>query len=361
MFWNKNKNSDIKLIEKLNKPHDGPKLVFKKDRDLAVDAKNVQKSFISGSIASKILKGVDIKINHGEFVVILGPSGSGKTTLMNIISGLDRATSGQVDVLGNCLINMNDDELTKFRRINVGYIFQQYGLIPNLKVKENISVGSYLNNVNKKEVQKNKKFELKTIAKQYEDEKKQILDGSILNKQLQIYGPYMDVVDYAILYGYYTDKRLNDMIHMLSVTEKLKKQQLEALDKKYKEWNDSVVEVYLENSGIVETMEETIDDIMKTLDIYSIRNKYPNQLSGGQQQRVSIARVFAKKPKILFADEPTGAVDNSMSDVILNAFVEMNRKYNITIIIVTHNPEIAKLATKVVNFKDGYIESIIEQ
>ncbi|MGL4951400.1 MAG: ATP-binding cassette domain-containing protein, partial [Mycoplasma sp.] len=84
-------------------------------------------------------------------------------------------------------------------------------------------------------------------------------------------------------------------------------------------------------------------------------------LSGGQQQRVSIARVFAKKPKIIFADEPTGAVDNSMSDTILNAFSEMNKKYNITIILVTHNPEIASLATKVVYFKDGYIERMEEQ
>lgn len=100
---------------------------------------------------------------------------------------------------------------------------------------------------------------------------------------------------------------------------------------------------------------------MKTLGIDQIKDKYPSQLSGGQQQRVSIGRVFAKKPRILFADEPTGAVDEEMSNVILNAFVKINKRYNTTIIIVTHNPDIAKLATKVVKFKDGYIESITNQ
>lgn len=110
-----------------------------------------------------------------------------------------------------------------------------------------------------------------------------------------------------------------------------------------------------------EKLEETIDDIMKMLGIDAIRDKYPSQLSGGQQQRVSIARVLAKKPKIMFADEPTGAVDNEMSNIILDTFKNINRKYNTTVIIVTHNPDIAKLATKVVRFKDGYIESIINQ
>ncbi|MGL4950243.1 MAG: ABC transporter ATP-binding protein [Mycoplasma sp.] len=353
------KSEEVKLVEKLNKPHEGPKLVYKKNKDVIIDLKNVQKNYVSGSIISKILKGVDLEIKEGEFVVILGPSGSGKTTLMNIISGLDRATNGQVDVMGNCLINMNDDELTKFRRINVGYIFQQYGLIPNLKVKENISVGSYLDSLNKKEIKKNQKYDIDLLVQQHNDEKNAIFDGTNLISEMKRYHPYMDFLDYVIFYGYFIDHKLKSEINKFSLSTELKIKQLSALDKKYNEWYASINESYDFYKNLI--IEETIDDIMKTLGIYEIRNKYPSQLSGGQQQRVSIARVFAKRPKILFADEPTGAVDNAMSDVILEAFTRINKVYNITIIIVTHNPDIAKLATKVINFKDGYIESIKEQ
>ncbi len=105
----------------------------------------------------------------------------------------------------------------------------------------------------------------------------------------------------------------------------------------------------------------SVQAIMETLGIDKIANKFPSELSGGQQQRVSIARSFAKNPMILFADEPTGAVDLKMSDVILKAFKDINKTFNTTIIIVTHNPDIAKLATRVINFKDGVIISNQEQ
>ncbi len=92
-------------------------------------------------MATKVLKGFDLKIKQGEFVVILGPSGSGKTTLLNIMSGMDKATYGKTIVNYNNLIKMSDNQLTQFRKDNIGYIFQQYGLLPNLTVRENVEIG----------------------------------------------------------------------------------------------------------------------------------------------------------------------------------------------------------------------------
>lgn len=166
----KNKNSNVKRIEELNKPHKGPKFSKMADSNMLVQVKGVTKSYCNGYYVTNILKGVNLNIYEGEFVVILGPSGSGKTTLMNIMSGLDRPTTGYINVLGNNLINMDDDELTKFRRINIGYIFQQYGLIPNLRVRENIEIGEYLNKINKKEAKKNMDRELKLIEQERQNE-----------------------------------------------------------------------------------------------------------------------------------------------------------------------------------------------
>lgn len=170
MFSFSKDSKEASAIKKLNKPHSGAKLLELQEFGPIVQVKNLKKSYVNGSVITNIIKGVDLEIYDGEFVVVLGPSGSGKTTLLNIISGLDRATSGEVNVLGNNLINLDDDELTKFRRINIGYIFQQYGLIPNLKVKENILVGSFLNKLNIKEMDKNLKRELKQLDKQCADE-----------------------------------------------------------------------------------------------------------------------------------------------------------------------------------------------
>ncbi|MGL4950393.1 MAG: ATP-binding cassette domain-containing protein, partial [Mycoplasma sp.] len=203
MFFNDKKSEEVKLVERLNKPHKGPKKIYVPDSELIVDAKNVEKSYISGSIISKILKNDSIQIKKGEFVVILGPSGSGKTTLMNIISGLDRATDGEVDVVGNCLINLNDDELTKFRRINVGYIFQQYGLIPNLKVKENIMIGSYLNGLNKKELEKNKKHDLEIVNEICRAEMAELLKGKSFFNHLDECSKNMKFNDYIFMNNNY--------------------------------------------------------------------------------------------------------------------------------------------------------------
>ena len=222
--------------------------------NLAIKLKNVVKYYNNKVLANKVLSNVNLEINKGEFVVILGPSGSGKTTLLNIISGMDNATYGDTIIAGENLIDYNQSMLTTFRRNNIGYVFQQYGLLPNLTVKENIQIGQNLQH----------------------------------NRSRFI----------------------------------------------------------------------SIDEILKSIGLESQANKYPNELSGGQQQRVSIARSIAKNPNILFGDEPTGAIDQQTSKNIMNLFVDINKKYKTTIVIVTHNPILAELATMVIYVSDGTISKI---
>lgn len=242
-----------KLIKRFDK------LSHKANRDFnpstyssyVIDFENLTKYYYNKWMATKVLKGFDLKIKQGEFVVILGPSGSGKTTLLNIMSGMDKATYGRTVVNGNNLIKMNDTQLTQFRKDNIGYIFQQYGLLPNLNVRENVEIGWNLQS-----------------------------DKS---------------------------KRLD------------------------------------------------IDELLKTVGMSEHAKKFPHELSGGQQQRVSVARSMAKNPAIVFGDEPTGAVDEEMSKQILQLFVDINKKFNTTVIIVTHNPIFADLATRVIKVNSGYI------
>ncbi|GAA5414887.1 ATP-binding cassette domain-containing protein [Ureaplasma ceti] len=243
-----------KNVEKLNKPHNGPKNL-PLSGDNIIELKDVVKFYSNGYVVTQILKGINLEIKRGDFVIILGPSGSGKTTLMNIISGLDRASDGITNVCGTDLINLKDNELTKFRKDNVGYVFQQYGLLPNLTVRENVEIGANLQ-----------------------------ADKS---KRLDVF------------------------------------------------------------------------EILDSVGMLMHKDKFPHQLSGGQQQRVSIARAFAKNPTILFGDEPTGAIDEEMSKMVLKEFVGINRKYQTTVIIVTHNPIFEELGTLVVKIKDGNISSLI--
>ena len=214
------------------------------------------KYYNNGLLATKVLKGVDLQIKYGEFVVILGPSGSGKTTLLNIISGMDTATYGRTIVCNQNLINYDVPKLTEFRRKKIGYVFQQYGLLPNLTIRENVEIGENL------------------------QEKK--------------------------------SRKIN------------------------------------------------IDNLLKTIGIFEHRNKFPSELSGGQQQRVSIARSIAKNPDIIFGDEPTGAIDEEMSKQIMQLFLDVNKTYGTTIIIVTHNPILADLATMVIKVNGGKIANIIK-
>lgn len=215
---------------------------------------DVKKSYLTGDLEYEVLKGIDLKIKKGTFVVILGPSGSGKTTLLNIISGLDKANQGDVFVSGYNLSLLKDSHLTKFRRDNVGFIFQQYNLLTNLTARENAEVGENL--------------------------------AKTKNKALGI------------------------------------------------------------------------DEIFKVIEMDEHMNKFPSQLSGGQQQRVSIGRALAKNPKILFCDEPTGALDEEMGRKVLEILLDVNKAFKTSIIMVTHNPNFQYVADIVINVKNGGITSV---
>lgn len=241
----------VAKLDKLSKNHG----IKKMNSEYVIDLKDVTKYYNNGLLATKVLKGVDLQIKYGEFVVILGPSGSGKTTLLNIISGMDTATYGRTIVCNQNLINYDIPKLTEFRRKKIGYVFQQYGLLPNLTIRENVEIGENL-----------------------QDKKSKKID---------------------------------------------------------------------------------IDDLLKTIGIFEHRNKFPSELSGGQQQRVSIARSIAKNPDIIFGDEPTGAIDEEMSKQVMQLFLDVNKTYHTTIIIVTHNPIFADLATMVIKVNGGKIANII--
>lgn len=201
----------------------------------------------------KALDNVSVSIDDGEFVSIIGTSGSGKSTLLNMLGGLDRPTSGEVYVKNKKLSDMNDEELTMFRRRNIGFIFQNYNLVPVLNVYENIVLPIEL-------------------------------DGT-------------------------------------------------KVDKNY------------------------IQTIIKTLGLNEKVNAMPNQLSGGQQQRVAIARALAAKPAIILADEPTGNLDSKTGMDVISLLKVTSREFQQTIVMITHNEEIAIMANRMIRIEDGKVVS----
>lgn len=208
---------------------------------------------IYGSDENKVyaLDDVNLEIINGEFVSIVGTSGSGKSTLLNMLGGLDRPSSGNVFVDGSEIFKLKDEALTIFRRRKIGFIFQNYNLIPTLNVYDNIIL---------------------PIG----------LDGNRIDK-----------------------KHINQIIEMLGIENKLK--------------------------------------------------NMPNNLSGGQQQRVAIARALASKPSIILADEPTGNLDSKTSQDVLSLLKISSSKFNQTIVMITHNEEIAQLADRIIHIEDGKI------
>lgn len=199
----------------------------------------------------KALDDVSIEIKEGQFVAIVGTSGSGKSTLLNMLGGLDKLTSGEVYINDKKLSNMNDEEITIFRRRNIGFIFQNYNLVPILNVYENIVLPIEL-------------------------------DG-------------------------------------------------------------------------IKIDEEYVNSIINTLGIKDKLTNMPNNLSGGQQQRVAIARALVTKPAIILADEPTGNLDSKTSMDVIGLLKMTSQKFNQTMVMITHNEEIAQLADRIIRIEDGRV------
>ena len=218
-----------------------------------LETKDLKKIYGSGENEVHALDGVSISVEESEFVAIIGTSGSGKSTLLNMLGGLDRPTSGSVVVRGKELMQMKDEQLTIFRRRNVGFVFQNYNLLPILNVYENIV---------------------------YPIE----IDGSKVDKEF-----------------------VRQIIHNLGLERKLK--------------------------------------------------NMPNNLSGGQQQRVAIARALATKPAIILADEPTGNLDSKTSMDVILLMQSISRAFNQTILMITHNEEIAQMADRIIRIVDGKVVS----
>ncbi len=216
-----------------------------------LNVKNLSKKY--GTLENEFyaLKDINLSVNKGEFVSITGKSGSGKSTLLHLLSGLDSPDSGEVIINNQNIYGLDDDELTIFRRKNIGVIYQFYNLLPMLSVRENIILPSLL-------------------------DKKKV-----------------------------SDKRFNNLIKVLDLSDKL----------------DSM----------------------------------PNDLSGGGQQRCAIGRALINRPKILFADEPTGNLDSKNSQRIMRLLEEYNKKYKQTIIMVTHDDNLAKRCPRNIVMKDGKI------
>lgn len=216
-----------------------------------IELNNIQKYYGLGKNRLHVLKSLSLEIKHGDFVMIMGKSGSGKTTLLNILGFLDKFDEGEYVFDGKDVTNLTEVERSHFRNKNIGFIFQQFHLINNLNICQNIEL------------------------------------------------PFL-----------YDNK--------LGKKERLKK-----------------VENNLKMVGLLDKIKQ-----------------FPNELSGGQQQRISIARALINDPQLIFADEPTGALDTNTSNEIMNILSSLNKQGK-TIVMVTHDPDLKKYATKVVYLKDG--------
>ncbi len=217
-----------------------------------IKVNDIIKSYGNGESRLQVLQGIHLEINDGDFVVILGASGSGKSTLLHVISGLERPDSGEVFYDGTDITVLSDNELTEFRKENIGFIFQQYYLLPNMDVDRNVKMG-------------------------------------------------------ADLAG---NKNYREVIEAVGLGEKL--------------------------------------------------HKYPSELSGGEQQRISVARALAKKPRVLFLDEPTGALDEQTGRQVLDYIYRLKNKYGFTMVMVTHNLNIAEMAKTVIKMNSGKISDIYQ-
>lgn len=217
-----------------------------------ITAENVTKSYACGRTQTQVLKGVSLEVKEGELAVVLGASGSGKSTLLSVLSGLETPDGGRVIADGEEISAMSEGERTKFRRRAVGFVFQQYFLLPHLTAEKNVKLGA-------------------DLAKN-------------------------------VSYG----------------------------------------------------------EILAAVGLGEKRKKYPSELSGGEQQRVSIARAVAKNPKILFLDEPTGALDEETGRSVIDYLLKLQRERGFTAVMVTHNENLAETADRIIRMNSGRVVSVSE-
>ena len=218
--------------------------------EIVMELRDITREFQNGDVVTKVLKGVNLDVYEGEFLVLLGESGCGKSTLLNIIGGMDSATSGTFEYLDQDLSNATQAELTEFRRANIGFIFQSYNLMPNLTSLQNL-----------------------------------MLIGELVDNPMDA------------------------------------------------------------------------DEALEVVGLAERKKNYPNQMSGGQQQRVSIARALVKNPRVILADEPTAALDYATSIEVLQV-LEKVVKSGTTMVMVTHNEEITRMADRVVRMRDGRMHEV---
>lgn len=215
--------------------------------------RKIQKNFGKKGNMQKVLKGIDIEVQEGEFIGIMGPSGSGKTTLLNVLCSIDSVTEGLIEINGQDLGKMNNQKLAHFRRNHIGFIFQDYNLLDTLTARENILLPLAVSKVAKTE----------------------------------------------------GEKRFQELVKLLGIQD--------------------------------------------------VVHKYPNELSGGQKQRTSAARALITRPSIVFADEPTGALDSKSATALLDQLATINEEKETTIMMVTHDAVAASFCSRVLFLKDGQI------
>lgn len=219
-----------------------------------IKVRKIEKEYKSKSeVSVKAVRGVNFEITEGEFAAIVGPSGSGKSTILNMLGCLDVPTVGDIIINGEDVHTMGPGKQSRFRRENIGFIFQAYNLLPVLSVAENVTFPLTLLNLSRGEIKKR------------------------------------------------------------------------------------------------------VDDSLKAVGLYELADRKPNELSGGQQQRVAIARALAKKPKIVFADEPTANLDSKTGVEVLDLMKALNKEHGMTFIFSTHDPKVMDYANRIITLHDGEV------
>jgi putative ABC transport system ATP-binding protein len=221
--------------------------------ELILSLSNIDRTFTMGEVHVRVVRGVSLDVLGGEFLAVVGPSGSGKTTILNLIGGLDQPTAGRILYKQQDLTTADSAALTRYRRDEVGFVFQFYNLVPNLTARENVIVATEISH------------------------------------------------------------------HPLDVAE-----------------------------------------VLELVGLADRQDHFPAQLSGGEQQRVAIARAIAKNPTLLLCDEPTGALDFQTGKRVLRLLVDLNRQLRKTVIVITHNAALARVADRVVHLRSGAVTEIVE-